>query len=74
MKALIVDELELVLISPAFSSTARCRQRSASFHTTMAKKKRGKQQQVAATPEKNQEPLIEERFTWFAVAAQPPSQ
>jgi hypothetical protein len=40
----------------------------------MAKKKRGKQQQATAAPEKNQEPLIEERFTWFTVAAQPPPQ
>jgi hypothetical protein len=38
----------------------------------MARKQRGKQQQAAAAPEKNQEPLIEEGFTWFAVAAQPP--
>jgi hypothetical protein len=67
-----VDELEFILISPAFSSTARCRWHSTIFHTTMARKQRGKQQQAAAAPEKNQESLIEEGFTWFAVAAQPP--
>jgi hypothetical protein len=60
-----VDELEFILISLAFSSTARCRRYSTTFHTTMARKQRGKQQQAAAAPEKDQEPLIEEGFTWF---------
>jgi hypothetical protein len=64
-----VVELEIILISPAFSSAARCHRHSTTFHATMARKQRGKQQQAAAAPEKSQEPLIEEGFTWFAVAA-----
>jgi hypothetical protein len=69
-----MDELKLLKIFRDSSSTAGCRRCSTSFHTTMARKKEGKQQEAAATPEKDQEPLIEEGLTRFVGVAQPPTR
>jgi hypothetical protein len=52
VEAPIVDELDLDLISLAFSRIVGRRHRPAPLHTTMVRKMRGKQQHAPAAPKK----------------------